>query len=100
MVISNPEFERVPNGDDYQEYFPDRGLRNNINGKVRFQCLVTAKGQLVNCKITSETPADMGFGDATLKIVKQFRVKPKLINGKPVDGGIFAYGITWNVPAE
>ena len=62
-------------------------------------CTVTAKGALSGCRIVSETPEDYGFGDATLKIARFFKLKPKQVDGTSVDGGNYTFSIKWTVPS-
>jgi len=81
-------------------YYPERANRNDVEGKSTFRCSVTARGQLVNCVILSETPADMNFGDATLRLTKLFKLRPMTKDGTPVDGGTFTSTIVWKLPQE
>lgn len=81
-------------------YYPDRAQRNNVEGRTTVKCTVTSKGQLVNCEILSESPADMGFGKASQDMAKIFRLKPMTKDGVPVDGASYTFGITWKLPKE
>ena len=64
------------------------------------QCEVSTLGTLDNCAITSETPVGMGFGDAALAMTKFFRMKPMLLDGKPVSGGKINIPIHFTVPVN
>lgn len=81
-------------------YFPDRASRNGISGHSTLKCTVTARGQLVNCEVLSETPPDMEFGKQSIALSKLFRLKPMTRDGVPVDGGSYTFSITWNAPKE
>lgn len=81
-------------------YYPDRAQRNNVEGSTSLKCLVTSKGQLVNCEVLSETPSDMGFGAASQQMAKIFRLKPMTKDGVAVEGGIYTFRITWRLPKE
>ena len=83
-----------------QRYFPDRALRNSVQGHTTLRCLVTSKGQLVNCVVVSEDPADQGFGAAALQTAKLFRMKPQTVGGQPTDGGTFILRQRWDPPKE
>ncbi len=78
-----------------QRYFPDRAQRLNVNGKASLSCTVTEQGKLTDCSITNEDPPDQGFGDATLKVAKIFKLKPKTLDGAPVAGGKVQVVIRW-----
>ena len=41
----------------------------------------------------SETPAGLGFGEAALRLVDQFRVLPPTEGGRPVEGQRLVVGI-------
>lgn len=57
-------------------------------------CRVKLAGTLAGCRITSETPADAGFGAAALKMSQRFKLRPMTREGKPVAGG------TVNIPIQ
>src|SRR5437868_3160386 len=72
-VITSPDWIRKPNGDDYSKYYPERAQRMSLEGSATVSCTVSSRGTLDNCSVISETPAEAGFGDATLKIAKLFK---------------------------
>lgn len=43
-------------------------------GSVRMACLVPADGRLKDCRVISENPSGLGFGDATLAAARRSRV--------------------------
>jgi protein TonB len=59
-------------------------------------CKVTAEGTLTQCVITEETPAGLGFGQASLALVPKFRMKPKTDAGEPVEGATVVVVVDWN----
>ena len=52
------------------------------------RCVVDVIGHLRDCEITEEHPAGQGFGAATLKAARYFRVKPATRDGHPVEATI------------
>ena len=83
------------------QYYPDRAERMNTNGRVVIRCTVSAKGQVTDCEVLSETPPDFDFGKQSVAMAKrEFRVRPKTVDGTPVEGATFTKTITWKVPAE
>jgi protein TonB len=99
-VITQPDFTRLPSNDDMAAYFPDRAQRMNVEGRATFRCTVTAGGTLTGCSITSESPADYGFGEATLKLTHLFKMRPMQKDGQPVEGGSFSKTIVWKLGEE
>ena len=59
---------------------------------------MNARGTLEGCSVTSEDPADMGFGDAALKMSKLFKMRPMSRDGQPVDGGTVRIPLRFVLP--
>ena len=95
---TSPEWARRPSAEDMGRYFPERAQRMEVSGKATIECLVLATGDLSDCSIVSESPPDMGFGDATLRASRLFKMKPATLLGQPVDGGKVRIPVTWNLP--
>lgn len=73
-------------------------MRMNTEGRATISCTVTAKGTLESCEVQAEEPADMGFGEAALRMSKLFRMRPKTQDGAPVEGGSVRIPIRFNLP--
>ncbi len=97
-VVTRPDWLRKPSGEDLARYFPDRAQRMEVSGRATIQCTVTSKGTLENCSVTSETPPDYEFGKAALQMSRLFRMKPKTLDGAPVEGGQVTVPVVMNVP--
>lgn len=82
-LITNPRWLRQPR--DLARYYPARPLARNITGEVVLECLVDTNGVL-NCAVASETPANWGFGDAALRIARDYRMVPAMQDGQAVEG--------------
>lgn len=97
-MVTRPDWARKPTGDDMARYYPDRAQRMEVNGRATISCTVNARGTLEGCSVTSENPADYGFGDAAMKLSRLFKMKPKTLDGAPVDGGQISIPIVFQVP--
>jgi protein TonB len=81
--ITNPRWVRQPR--DLELYYPSRALARDITGQVVLDCLVNVSGAL-NCAVVSETPSNWGFGQAALRISRDYRMAPAMRDGQPVEG--------------
>lgn len=97
-IIMPPDWERRPSLDDYRKAYPAKALRLERTGKVVVSCLVQASGELEQCTLVSEDPPGLGFGEASLKLVKRFKMKPKTPDGAPVAGGTVRIVMPWRLP--
>ena len=99
-VITNPDWARRPSAEEVARYYPDRAMRMEVGGSASLSCTVTARGTLSSCNITSESPADMGFGDAAIKLSKLFKMRPQTKDGQPVDGGTVRIPLRFTLPKD
>lgn len=81
--ITNPRWLRQPR--DLESYYPTRALARDIPGQVVLDCMVDVSGGL-NCSVVSETPANWGFGQAALRISRDYRMVPAMRDGQAVEG--------------
>jgi periplasmic protein TonB len=84
-----------PDGDDYARYFPSRALSRGQSGRVVLDCLVSADGR-ISCSVLSEDPPNWGFGEASIRAARHFRVAPRTADGQPTQGGRIRRTLRWN----
>ncbi|RYF89680.1 MAG: energy transducer TonB, partial [Caulobacteraceae bacterium] len=99
-VISRPDWIRKPSGDAVNRAYPDRAQRQNIGGKVTLSCTVNADGTVSGCSVVSENPGDYGFGDAAIRLSKQFKMRPQTADGQPVGGASVRIPLTFTPASE
>jgi len=77
-----------PDGMDLQRFYPERAQRRNVSGSARIECGLSAEGVLHDCRVLSETPPGMGFGDAALKTTVLFQMAPATHDGQPIESAV------------
>lgn len=97
-VITQPDWDRKPSGEDMARYYPTMAQFADLTGKAILNCTVTAQGLLANCTISGETPSGFGFGDAALQMASLFRMKPMTVNGVPASGATIRIPINFRLP--
>ena len=96
-VVRAADWARRPTGADMAKFYPDRAQRLNIEGSTVISCVVALDGAAQNCRVVRETPADMGFGDAALKLARSFRFKPMTVDGQAKAGGSIQIPLAWRL---
>ena len=86
--IVEPDWIEKPTFEQMEPVYPAIGTALGIDGSAVLSCHVLANGRLQGCQVTSETPAELGFGKAALSLASYFRMSPKLEGGRPVEGSI------------
>jgi TonB family protein len=81
-------------------YYPKEAWKRGIEGHATIACLVTALGKLKGCRVESEDPPGLGFGDAALKMSVLFKMRPATENGTSVEGGTVRVPITFKLPED
>jgi TonB family protein len=95
-VLTGVTWLEQPNGRDYARYYPSRAMDREQEGRVTLDCLVSADGR-ISCSVTSEDPPNWGFGEASLRIARHFRVAPQTADGRATTGGRIRRTIVWRL---
>jgi hypothetical protein len=90
--------ERRPTFDDVARYYPERALREDLEGTAELLCLIDISGQLRPCLVISETPADYKFGLASTRIARSIRTTPKAADGRVAAGRTTRVKLSFRLP--
>ncbi len=63
--------------------YPHRAIRTQLRGKVVLQLTIDKKGLVTNLVVRKKLP--LGLTEAAVTAVKQWRFRPTLVNGRPVE---------------
>ena len=64
--------------------YPDRALKEGIEGHVLLEFVVTETGAVRNAVVLEANPSGV-FERAALKAVAKFKYKPRIVDGRPVE---------------
>ena len=95
-TVVQPTIAQAPTPADFQRAYPARALDDGVAGAALLDCLVTKAGLLSACRIFRETPPGYGFGAAALDVAKDYVMRPRLIDGAPVDGAEVQLPVSFN----
>lgn len=99
-LATAPDWLRRPTGADLARNYPRAAIQRGLAGREVMQCTVAADGGLFGCEILEESPADAGFGEATLKMSSLFKMRPMTKDGQPVAGGKIRIPLRFVLPGE
>jgi protein TonB len=75
-----------PHGHWADDYIPEKAARTNETGGAVVVCIAEASGAFGDCWVQSQSPADAGYGDAVLRIIKRARMKSLTVSHAAVAG--------------
>lgn len=97
-VVTNPHWIRKPTGEDFARVYPDAAAAKNLSGRAIVSCTASADGSLKDCKIDQEFPPNEGFGEAAIKLAREFRMSADLGPGASLEGGHVKIPIRFLLP--
>jgi len=84
--IGRPAWIAPPRGLWADALTSELARRQNQEGQATAHCTATAAGTLTECWVETESPPNLGFGEAALVMLQHARMKPMAGNGAPVAG--------------
>jgi protein TonB len=68
---------------DVQPAYPREAREKRLEGAVRLVGIINQQGNMTNLRVIEQP--DPLLGEAALKAVKQWKYRPYLLNGEPVE---------------
>jgi hypothetical protein len=96
--ITRPRWYALPSAKDVAKVYPAAAAGRYPGGRAVIGCTVTVGGALENCRLVSEDPPGVGFGEAALAMSPLFRLYPKGSDGKSLAGGTVRVPIVFGAP--
>lgn len=78
-TIVDPTWLQVPSSEQIAIAQPRLTMVMLVGGLVRLNCRANAYGVPENCRVEAETPLNLGFGQAALRLAPYFKLSPALI---------------------
>jgi TonB family protein len=93
--LVRPTWVQAPTPQELAALYPDAARQAQVRGRVEVACQFTPDGWLTNCLVTSETPPEYGFAQATIRALRSFQAVPTAENGRAVSGLHILLGVNW-----
>ncbi|MGV3580044.1 energy transducer TonB family protein [Brevundimonas sp.] len=78
--------------------YPERALMVRVSGMAVVSCRVAGEGQLEECQVEVERPANAGFGEAALRGARTARLSPNPNWPASQRGGVVSYTSRFRAP--
>jgi TonB family protein len=99
-VITQPDWLVKPTAEDLGRVYPKAAWALGLQGAAVMDCVVEVSSALAGCRVTAESPPELGFGPAALLLVQGFRMRPMTIDGVPASGGKVRVPIHFSFPPQ
>lgn len=93
-----PRWEVGPPADFSGRNFPERALRLERNGMAILKCAHDESGALSQCRVLSETPPDLGFGNEAVRLARRARLRATLPDGSALKAGEITFPVPFRIP--
>ncbi len=75
-MVTNLPWSKAPSSRDVLAAYPATAISKAMPGQVVLRCSIDGRGALFDCLIVTERPEHVGFGQASLKLSRQFQFRP------------------------
>lgn len=96
-LISAPQWASMPNAAVIRRLYPLEAAAAETSGVAHVACVARWDGTLEDCQLLSETPPDLGFGEATLRAARHHRLQAAPQQGADPRRGLVHLSIRWEV---
>jgi protein TonB len=97
-IIRNPVWISRPTPEQVGRLYPERAVARGVTGSATLWCGIRANGTMTDCQIVDESPAGWRFGNAALSMAQYFRISPRTVDGKPVEGSRVRIPVIFSLP--
>jgi protein TonB len=97
-IIRNPVWISRPTPEQVGRLYPERAADRGITGSATLWCGIRANGTMTDCQVVDESPAGWRFGAAALSMAQYFRISPKTVDGKAVEGSRVRIPVVFSLP--
>lgn len=88
---------RGPSLNDLRREHPPAAFAARRGGRGEVSCVIRVDTRLEDCRLVSESPQGMGFGEAALRSARYFRFEPPTRGGAPVAGQRVVFGVEFGL---
>jgi TonB family protein len=67
---------KAPTFEDVLAAYPSKPRQEQVGGRATLSCIYSKDGRLSECQVITQSPGDLGFGTAAVKLEKLFRGPP------------------------
>jgi TonB family protein len=97
MALAAAEPSGAPAYNPLDAFYPEAARAAGLEGRVVLSCVVAGDGVLSDCVVIEETPRGKGFGEASIKAARLFRMNYRTTEGQPIEGARIKIPIRWRL---